>query len=121
MTRKEKELIAKIQLSQLITDDPYSDDFYYQMFTEKKNNEKQGESKLNWQQTYLMKQGKGGNLSSQMQQQVQHLIDGRKQKPKNNQCNFFFLFLFFYFFYFYFYVYFYSLFLSKYFYCYGIK
>jgi len=85
MTRKEKELIARIQISQLITDDPYSDDFYYQMFTEKKNNDKQGESKLNWQQTYLMKQGKGGNLSSQMQQQVQHLIDGRKQKPKNNQ------------------------------------
>jgi len=99
MTRKEKELIARIQISQLITDDPYSDDFYYQMFTEKKNNDKQGESKLNWQQTYLMKQGKGGNLSSQMQQQVQHLIDGRKQKPKNNQCEFFlFFFFFFYFF-----------------------
>ncbi|KAJ3092522.1 hypothetical protein HK102_006299 [Quaeritorhiza haematococci] len=78
MTQYEKELIAKIQISQLVSDDPYADDFYYQIYTSLQQQHKQkataanipsGEGDgtasesapasregLNWQQTLLMQQ-----------------------------------------------------------------
>ncbi|KAJ1557107.1 hypothetical protein HK096_009044, partial [Nowakowskiella sp. JEL0078] len=33
MTSHEKELIARIQISQLVSDNPYADDFYYQVYS----------------------------------------------------------------------------------------
>lgn len=33
MSKYDKDLIARIQISQLISDDPYRDDFYYQVYT----------------------------------------------------------------------------------------
>ncbi|KAJ3036101.1 hypothetical protein HDV00_003077 [Rhizophlyctis rosea] len=94
MTQREKELIAKIQIAQLVTDDPYSDDFYYQIYSSlisaKGGDESNpgtppvGGKSLNWQQDLLMRQGRGNtiNVTNQMQMQMQRLIDQRKQRPK---------------------------------------
>ncbi|KAJ3280972.1 hypothetical protein HK104_000294 [Borealophlyctis nickersoniae] len=96
MTQREKELIAKIQIAQLVTDDPYADDFYYQIYTalvsvsSQSSNQpggadgSSGSKSLNWQQNMLMSQGRGNsmNVTNQMQMQMQRLIDQRKQRPK---------------------------------------
>ncbi|KAI9205767.1 topoisomerase II-associated protein PAT1 [Polychytrium aggregatum] len=96
MTQYEKELIAKIQISQLVTDDPYTDDFYYKVFSLLNGKGGAGtpvssttssRGGLNWQQSMLMTQKEGGrsgtlNISTHMQNQMQRLIEGRKQKPK---------------------------------------
>ncbi|KAJ3158920.1 hypothetical protein HDU86_002089 [Geranomyces michiganensis] len=97
MTQYEKELIAKIQISQLVTDNPYRDDFYYIVYTSltaanEKAAEEPGKASakgLNWQQSLLMDQtrGNGPNVTNRMQQQMQRLIEGRKAKPKGNSLS----------------------------------
>ncbi|KAJ3102962.1 hypothetical protein HDU97_000201 [Phlyctochytrium planicorne] len=93
MTQYEKETIAKIQIAQLVTDDPLSDDFYYQIYTSLQRGDMSLQSDgsklagLTWQQSLLVStptSNKGNSvvLSNQMQQQMQKLIEGRKQKPK---------------------------------------
>ncbi|KAJ3196641.1 hypothetical protein HK101_008218 [Irineochytrium annulatum] len=107
MTQYEKEMIAKIQIAQLVTDDPLTDDFYYQIYTSLQRSDsstnlsaapggtgagaaggKDGTStppkSLTWQQSLFVQQGKGNAtvVTNQMQQQMQKLIEGRKQKPK---------------------------------------
>ncbi|KAI9089413.1 topoisomerase II-associated protein PAT1 [Phlyctochytrium arcticum] len=101
MNNYEKELIAKIQISQLVTDDPLRDDFYHNVFTKLKAQQEPvpstGQSPetanassklgLNWQQSMLLDQAKAGAagglaVTNRMQQQMQRLIDGRKVKPK---------------------------------------
>ena len=119
MTQYEKEMIAKIQIFQLVTDQPYRDDFYYQVYTSLRkanvvaplasttaDGDGSGgsltaiKSDLNWQQAMLVQQDsgtKGNTVSNQMQQQMQKLIEGRKQKTKNSARELFhfrFLFLF---------------------------
>jgi len=98
MSRSEKELIAKIQISQLVTDDPFADDFYYQIHSSLSTEPTQSYStnaEINWQQNLLMNAGKGNSMeiTNQMQVQMQKLIEGRKQKPKVTQCNHLFSFL----------------------------
>ncbi|KAJ3036569.1 hypothetical protein HK097_003801 [Rhizophlyctis rosea] len=106
MTQREKELIAKIQIAQLVTDDPYADDFYYQIYSSLLSSNKSSStsdenapgsgtntptgvggkagSSLNWQQDLLMRQGRGNtiNVTNQMQMQMQRLIDQRKIRNK---------------------------------------
>ncbi|TPX59632.1 hypothetical protein PhCBS80983_g02331 [Powellomyces hirtus] len=97
MNQYEKELIAKIQISQLVTDNPYRDDFYYIVYTsltaanDASSDEpgKAAKPGLNWQQSLLLDQtrGNGPNVTSRMQQQMQRLIEGRKAKPKGNSLS----------------------------------
>ncbi|KAJ3163867.1 hypothetical protein HDU88_006206 [Geranomyces variabilis] len=96
MTQYEKELIAKIQISQLVTDNPYRDDFYYIVYTSLIAANEQAADEpgkapkgLNWQQSLLMDQtrGNGPNVTNRMQQQMQRLIEGRKAKPKGNSLS----------------------------------
>ncbi|KAJ3020018.1 hypothetical protein HKX48_001433 [Thoreauomyces humboldtii] len=97
MNQYEKELIAKIQISQLVTDNPYRDDFYYIVYTSltaanEQNAEdpaKAAKAGLNWQQSLLMDQtrGNGPNVTGRMQQQMQRLIEGRKSKPKGDSLS----------------------------------
>lgn len=100
MTQYEKELIAKIQISQLVTDDPYRDDFYYKIFTsltsqsqEPGSDEAAAKKGLNWQQSLLMDQTRnstsaGMNVTNRMQQQMQRLIEGRRMKTKGASCTY---------------------------------
>ena len=91
----EKELIAKIQISQLVPEDPFKEDFYYQIYTTLVNNSTtpastpagglppalEGES--------LLRDRRGGrqnrrSVTNRMQQQMQRLIEKRKQKTKGS-------------------------------------
>ncbi|KAJ1332829.1 hypothetical protein BSLG_008458 [Batrachochytrium salamandrivorans] len=105
MRKFEMEYIAKIQVSNLFTEDPFKDDFYCQVYTlHKKEKEAAaiasssagGSSEkptdgatsagLNWQQSLFVKSsrkgGKGSNAMFQVQQQMKRIIEGRKQRPR---------------------------------------
>lgn len=110
MRKHEKELIAKIQISQLVTDDPLADDFYFQMKSLRKKEQEllegatpsattplgsgSGKSKkkgAKWQiSAGQLVQGKtGAALSNQMQQQMKRLIESRRAlKPREGNCTF---------------------------------
>lgn len=105
MRKHEKELIAKIQIAQLVSDDPFVDDFYFQMYTIKKNEEEklqpnliassskkkktkdQREKGEKWQvsagQLINGAKNSGAVISNQMQQQMKRLIEARRvNKPR---------------------------------------
>ncbi|KAI9009437.1 topoisomerase II-associated protein PAT1 [Gaertneriomyces semiglobifer] len=101
MQQYEKELIAKIQISQLVTDDPYRDDFYYKIFTsltaaQNQNQQSDGSTTspkdqrkpYNWQQSQLLDQTRGSSsVTGRMQQQMKRLIEGRKTKTKSGSLS----------------------------------
>lgn len=90
MRKFEQEFIAKIQISNLVSDDPYADDYYYQIYSLLKKNPDEdpislSAAGLTWQQSLLTNQlvtGKGNSVtvSNQMEKQMKRLIEGRKQK-----------------------------------------
>ncbi|KAI8906464.1 topoisomerase II-associated protein PAT1 [Gorgonomyces haynaldii] len=85
MRKFEKDLIAKIQIANLVTEDPYKDDFYYQLFTVIKESPvptKKGLKPL--LQTQLVK---ASSVSNHMQQQMKRLIENRKQRPQREQVS----------------------------------
>lgn len=104
MRKHEKELIAKIQISQLVTDDPFVDDFYFQMKAlakkkmednpekkPKKKNKKSGKWQESVGQLVDGTKGSGAVISNQMQQQMKRLIESRRAlKPREGTCNLFF-------------------------------
>ncbi|KAI8619393.1 topoisomerase II-associated protein PAT1-domain-containing protein [Chytriomyces sp. MP71] len=80
MTQYEKETIARIQISQLVSEDPYRDDFYYQIYSLFKSG---ADSSINtagenWKQSTLQGKDSGNELQAQMKK----LIEGKKLKPK---------------------------------------
>lgn len=104
MRKHEKELIVKIQISQLVSDDPFINDYYFQMrtlskklredlvanpfTTSKKNAGKKGQK---WQvsagQLVHGAKGSGAVISNQMQQQMKRLIESRRAlKPREGSC-----------------------------------
>jgi hypothetical protein len=96
MRKHEKELIAKIQISQLVTDEPLVDDFYFQMYKSRqeskpeevapqKTGDKKGKKSKKWLQSSEQFVGKssGTVISNQMQQQMKRLIESRRSnKPR---------------------------------------
>ncbi|KAI9342590.1 topoisomerase II-associated protein PAT1 [Obelidium mucronatum] len=79
MTQYEKETIARIQISQLVSENPYRDDFYYQIYSQfRSGNGSIGTSGANWQQSMLHAK----DSSFEMQAQMKKLIEGKKLKPK---------------------------------------
>ncbi|KAJ3247923.1 hypothetical protein HDU78_002676 [Chytriomyces hyalinus] len=79
MTQYEKETIAKIQIAQLVSESPFRDDFYYQIYNLFKSSVSDvGIAGANWQQT-VVNQGKD---TSDMQAQMKKLIEGKKIKQK---------------------------------------
>ncbi|KAF8975815.1 hypothetical protein BGZ46_008813 [Entomortierella lignicola] len=87
MTQSDKDFINRIQISQLVTDDPYADDFYCQVYTALRNR-------------HLQQMGIPGNMmdsaagqndnrrrtnvrtEQRMQQQVQRIVSDAKRNPK---------------------------------------
>lgn len=111
MRKHEKELIAKIQISQLVSDDPFSDDFYFQMCSLKKKREAQekgdsimaplmskralkmkNEKGVKWHKSanqLIHGKSSGTAVSNQMQQQMKRLIESRRAlKPREDNCKF---------------------------------
>lgn len=92
MSSWDKNFITKIQLQQMVTEDPYNEDFYYQVHSaiQARNNPQQP---LNsFARTYLFQRGqrngrfrKHDNPMQRMQQQVQQAIANAKEHPKKEQ------------------------------------
>ncbi len=95
MHQWEKEFIAKIQISQLVSEDPYKNDFYYQIYTSLSTSSSQKpEGTKETEDTVINKRGgrqRQRNMTSaaKMQQQMQKLIERRKQKTKGTSCKLF--------------------------------
>jgi hypothetical protein len=77
----EKELIAKIQISQLVSDDPMRDDFYCQIYTQNSSARKESMGKK--------ERGKKKSAGvNKIQQQMTRLIEKRKTKEVKGSSNF---------------------------------
>ncbi|KAI1315365.1 hypothetical protein EDD11_000924 [Mortierella claussenii] len=87
MTQSDKDFINRIQISQLVTDDPYADDFYCQVYTALRNRHLQQMGIPG----NMMDSGVGqsdnrrrgnGRTEQRMQQQVQRIVSDAKRNPK---------------------------------------
>jgi hypothetical protein len=96
MRNFEKELIAKIQISNLVSDDPYLNDFYYlihtmnnkdveeQPLTDKDLKQPKQSTKLKKQMlinNQLVSQANSVAVTDQMKKQMKRLVESRKSKP----------------------------------------
>jgi DNA topoisomerase 2-associated protein PAT1 len=97
MRKHEKELIAKIQISQLVADEPFVDDFYFQMYklareskedtVAETNSKKGGKKSKKWLESsnQFIEKTSGAAISNQMQQQMKRLIESRRSnKPRES-------------------------------------
>ncbi|KAJ1976645.1 DNA topoisomerase 2-associated protein pat1 [Dimargaris xerosporica] len=89
MTRYDKDYVSRIQISQLVTDDPYADDFYHQMYTVVRQPAPSPQQPPMLSPTAHRQFGRGGrfhprsdNGMHKMQQQIQRMVNDAKRKPK---------------------------------------
>ncbi|KAI7898347.1 topoisomerase II-associated protein PAT1 [Cokeromyces recurvatus] len=95
MTQHDKDLVNRIQLSQLASGDPYADDFYYQVYTSLRQS-----AGLPLQPTMMThnsntnengrSNGRGRrdeNMMQRMQQQLQRIVNEAKRRPKQTQVS----------------------------------
>src|SRR6266498_2817768 len=93
MTQSDKDWINKIQISQLVTDDPYSDDFYFQVYNAIRNRQTQpqmsafsphgGAGFMGHERRHRSRGSESGLLK--MQQQVLRIVNDARRKPKLTQ------------------------------------
>ncbi|KAF9318231.1 hypothetical protein BG003_011625 [Podila horticola] len=87
MTQGDKDFINRIQISQLVTDDPYADDFYCQVYTAIRNRHLQqmgipGGMMEPESNDGNRRRGGNGRTEQRMQQQVQRIVSDAKRNPK---------------------------------------
>lgn len=95
MSPFDKQLIVRIQVSQLVTDNPLRDDYYYQMHKEKaekleqngsgEEKEVKDQAKSKWKQALLSQSNKTDqipNLVKSLRNQMQKLIEGKKKEKR---------------------------------------
>ncbi|CAG8631299.1 2559_t:CDS:10 [Ambispora gerdemannii] len=95
MTQNDKDYINRIQISQLVTDDPYSDDFYYQVYTAIRNRQTQSQmgpfspnasgGGAGQERRHRNRGSESGMLK--MQQQVLRIVNDARRKPKSTQLS----------------------------------
>ncbi|CAG8610096.1 3557_t:CDS:10 [Ambispora leptoticha] len=96
MTQNDKDYINRIQISQLVTDDPYSDDFYYQIYTAIRNRPAQpqmgtfsphasGGGAMGHERRHRNRGSESGMLK--VQQQVLRIVNDVRRKPKSTQLS----------------------------------
>jgi hypothetical protein len=98
MTQSDKDFINKLQIAQLVTDDPLADDFYCQVYTAIRNKHMQQmgiPGNMTDSGSNDGRRGKGNVRTEQrIQQQVQRIVNDAKRNPKRtNGIHFFVLFL----------------------------
>lgn len=105
MSNSDKDFITRIQVSQLVTDDPYADDFYFHIMNAIKSNRtaamlnaagmQQQVGPMTLPNGQPMNQGgmrgrqrmnKRDNAMNRMAQNVQRLVDSAKQRNKSGHC-----------------------------------
>ncbi|KAF9949890.1 hypothetical protein BGZ65_006998, partial [Modicella reniformis] len=84
MTQSDKDFINRIQISQLVTDDPYADDFYCQVYTAIRNRHQQqmGMPGTMVDSGATDRRRGTGRTEQRMQQQVQRIVSDAKRNPK---------------------------------------
>lgn len=92
MTQGDKDFINRIQISQLVTDDPYADDFYCQVYTAIRNRHLQqmgipGSMMEPESNDGNRRRGGNGRTEQRMQQQVQRIVSDAKRNPKRTNGN----------------------------------
>ncbi|CAG8671568.1 4625_t:CDS:2, partial [Paraglomus occultum] len=101
MTQGDKDYVNRIQISQLVTDDPYSDDFYFQVYAALRNrqNPNMGTFSPSLRSGGSGYGGHGGyergrhrsrgsdNGLLKMQQQLLRIVQDAKRKPKLTQLS----------------------------------
>ncbi|EPY52871.1 topoisomerase II-associated deadenylation- dependent mRNA-decapping factor [Schizosaccharomyces cryophilus OY26] len=93
MTRSDKSFIARIQISQLMSEDPESDDFYYRVYSIIRGRNPSEEDSSHFIQTYLgpssnRRRGRRSeNPMQRLQQQLQKLVYSAKERPKTTQLS----------------------------------
>lgn len=94
MTQWDKNFVMRVQLQQVVTEDPYNEDFYYQVHSaiQSRNNPEQPLNAL--ANTYLFQTGQRGgrdrrghqeNPLKRMQQQVQQAVASARDHPKREK------------------------------------
>ncbi|CCG81588.1 DNA topoisomerase 2-associated protein pat1 [Taphrina deformans PYCC 5710] len=91
MSNGDKNYVLKVQISQLVSEDPEADDFYYTVHSTLRGRTNVQQSLGHYEQTYLSRAGqtnRRGNRDKQnpmlkMQQQVQKIIASAKSRPKS--------------------------------------
>ncbi|KAL2315774.1 DNA topoisomerase 2-associated protein pat1 [Schizosaccharomyces pombe] len=93
MTRSDKSFIARIQISQLMSEDPESDDFYYRVYSIIRGRKPSEEEASHFIKTYLgpsnnRRRGRRSeNPMQKLQQQLQRLVSSAKERPKATQLS----------------------------------
>ncbi|KAI8877390.1 hypothetical protein K501DRAFT_42489 [Backusella circina FSU 941] len=100
MTQHDKDVVNRIQLSQLASGDPYMDDFYYQVYsslrrraglpTWQSTHNNNGNSGSNANGSGENGRGRGRreeNMMQRMQQQLQRIVNEAKRRPKQTQVS----------------------------------
>ncbi|KAG0230674.1 hypothetical protein BGW42_000792 [Actinomortierella wolfii] len=82
MTQSDKDFINRIQISQLVTDDPYADDFYCQVYTAIRNRHLQQLGLPSMIPNEANGGRRNGRADQRMQQQVQRIVNDAKRNPK---------------------------------------
>ncbi|KAI8989976.1 topoisomerase II-associated protein PAT1-domain-containing protein [Pilobolus umbonatus] len=90
MTQHDKDLVNRIQLSQLASGDPYADDFYYQVYSSLR--QRAGLPSLQQQQNHQGETRGRGNRREEltmqrMQQQLQRIVNDARRRPKQSQVS----------------------------------
>ncbi|KNE55378.1 hypothetical protein AMAG_01275 [Allomyces macrogynus ATCC 38327] len=83
MTQYEKDQIARIQISQLVTADPMKEDFYYQVYSSLRGNPTT-EASAKRAPPLLQRGGRGGGS---LQDQIQRIVQNAKKRPKATQIS----------------------------------
>ncbi|KAI9256216.1 topoisomerase II-associated protein PAT1-domain-containing protein [Sporodiniella umbellata] len=85
MNQHDKDVVNRIQLSQLASGDPYADDFYYQVYTSLRQRAGLFTTQINTNER------RGGrrddNMMQRMQQQLQRIVNDAKRRPKQTQVS----------------------------------
>ncbi|KAH8832835.1 topoisomerase II-associated protein PAT1 [Flagelloscypha sp. PMI_526] len=97
MTQSDKDFITRIQVSQLVTQDPFADDYYAQMYAKQHRQQ----ARIGQEDQRLLKFGSGGgialgvpqkgsnrrvNAMHRMEQQVERIVNNaRKREEEKNQ------------------------------------
>ncbi|KAG4306270.1 hypothetical protein PORY_000258, partial [Pneumocystis oryctolagi] len=107
MTASDKNFVNRVQLSQLVSDDPYSDDFYYYVYNslksekgqqqqqqqQRKSHDKPEQQRVSGclQRERILNDSKrhkhDENPILKMQQQIQNIVAAGKMKPKATQLS----------------------------------
>ncbi|KAJ1503388.1 hypothetical protein HMI56_002174 [Coelomomyces lativittatus] len=81
MSRYERDQVTRIHISQLVTDNPMVDDFYYQIYTTMRGGPSTMDA-IRYKPPLLQR----GVRNASLQEQVERILENAKLKPKATQC-----------------------------------